>query len=116
MLKYAKINITKERDIMGDDLDTFINQIIDEKGLKGLNDDSRKTVVNELKSNLVEQINRAILMNLPDEKLDELNKLMDTEGFGNEEMQAFIANSGIDINKITTETMLAFKAFYLGQK
>lgn len=99
---------------MGDNLDVFINQLIDEKGLTGLNEDSRKTVVNELKSSLIEQINRAILMHLPDEKLDELNNLMDQEGFGDNDMQNFVANSGVDINKITAETMLQFKAFYLG--
>lgn len=101
---------------MGDNLDIFVNQIIDEKGLTGLNEDSRKTVVNEIKSALVEQINRAILMQLPDEKLDELNNLMDQEGFGDADMQNFIANSGVDVNKITAETMLQFKAFYLGTK
>ena len=100
---------------MGDNLDIFVNQIIDEKGLTGLNEESRKTVVNELKSNLVEQINRAILMNLPDEKLDELNNLMDSGTFGNEDMQNFVKDSGVDVNKITAETMLKFKAFYLGQ-
>ena len=99
---------------MGDNLDIFVNQIIDEKGLTGLNEDTRKTVVNELKSALVEQINRAILMNLPDEKLDELNNLMDQDGFGDADMQKFIAESGVDVNKITAETMLQFKAFYLG--
>lgn len=98
------------------ELDNFINSIIDEKGLTGLTEDSRKTVVNELKGALIEQINRAILMELPDEKLDELNNLMDTEGFGDTDMQNFIANSGVDINKITTETMIKFKAFYLGTK
>jgi hypothetical protein len=55
-------------------------------------------------------------MELPDENLDELNNLMDTEGFGDADMQNFIANSGVDINKITTETMIKFKAFYLGTK
>ena len=99
---------------MGDNLDIFVNQIIDEKGLTGLNEDTRKTVVNELKSALVEQINRAILINLPDEKLDELNNLMDQDGFGDADMQKFIAESGVDVNKITAETMLQFKAFYLG--
>ena len=98
------------------ELYNFINSIIDEKGLTGLNEDTRQTVVNELKSALIEQINRAILMELPDEKLDELNNLMDTEGFGETGMQTFIANSGIDVNKITAETMLKFKAFYLGNK
>ena len=53
-------------------------------------------------------------MELPDEKLDELNNLMDTEGFGDEGMQDFLRNSGVNIEKITAETMMKFKAFYLG--
>lgn len=98
------------------ELDQFINQLIDEKGLKGLTDEARQTVVNEMKGSLIEQINRAVLMELSDEKLDELNDLMDTEGFGDEAMGQFIMNSGVNINKIAAETMLKFKAFYLGSK
>ena len=98
------------------EIDQFINQIIDEKGIKGLTPEARETVVGEMKSALMTQINRAILMELPDEKLDELNSLMDTEGFGDKAMSDFILNSGVNITKIATETMIKFRAFYLGGK
>ena len=98
------------------DLDNFINSIIEEKNLKGLTPETKTTVANELKSALVEQINRAILLELPDEKLDELDNLMNEEGFGDENMQAFLKDSGVNIEKITAETMIKFKAFYLGSR
>jgi hypothetical protein len=41
---------------------------------------------------------------------------MDTEGFGDKAMSDFILNSGVNITKIATETMIKFRAFYLGGK
>ena len=99
-----------------DNLDVFINQLIDEKGLTGLDEETRKTVVDELKSSLTEQVNRAVLMELPDEKLDELDNMMNEGPVDEATLQAFLVDSGLDVNKIATETMIAFKAFYLGHK
>ena len=97
-----------------DNLDTFINQLIDEKGLTGLDEETRKTVVDELKSELTEQVNRAVLMELPNEKLDELDNMMNEGPVDEPTLQAFLMNSGLDVNKIAAETMVAFRAFYLG--
>ena len=55
-------------------------------------------------------------MQLPDEKLDELDNMMNAGPLDDAALQDFLANTDLDINKITTETLLAFKAFYLGHK
>ena len=98
-----------------DPLDQFADALLTEKGITGLDENTRLGVIAEIKSALVEQINRAILMQLPEEKLDELNEKMDSGHFSNTDMQNFVVNCGVNINQITAETMLKFKAFYLGQ-
>ncbi len=97
-----------------DGLDSFVDSLITEKNLSGLTPEGRQIVANELKENIIEQVNRAILNELPDEKLDELNDKLDQGPLSEEQMQEFLLDSGVDIPKVTTKTLLYFKAFYLG--
>ena len=57
-----------------DNFDRFVNSLIKEKDLKGLTPEGREQVAAELKNLISEEVNRAILMELSDEKLDELDK------------------------------------------
>lgn len=98
-----------------EELDRFVSSLIAEKHIEGITPEGRARVAQEIKEQLVEQINRAVLDRLPDEKLDELNRLMDAGNFGAEDMQNFINNSGVDIPKVTAETLLYFRSFYLGK-
>ena len=97
-----------------DELDSFINSLIERKQLKGLTDEGRANVAAELKELLTEQINRAILDALPEDKLDEIDKITSQENYNPEDVQKVIDESGIDVVKITTQTLLYFQSFYLG--
>ena len=99
-----------------DDIDSFVDSLIKEKKMQGLTPEGYEQVASELKAAVIEQINRALLNQLPDEKLDELNDLLDSGEMDEAKMQDFLMNSGLDIPKITTETLLYFKAFYLGEQ
>lgn len=96
------------------ELDSFVESLIDEKNISGLTPEGRAQIAGEIKDELVQQINRAVLMELPDEKLDEIDQKLDAGEIAPEELQRIVQDSGVDIAKITTETMLYFKAFYLG--
>ena len=98
-----------------DELDNFVYSLIDRKGLKGLTPEGRDTIAQELKELVVEQINRALIDALPDDKLDELDNLTSQENYNPEDAQRIINESGINVAKITTETLLYFESFYLGQ-
>ena len=98
------------------EIDTFIDNLITDKNLSGLTPEGREQIASELKDALIEQINRAVLNNLSDEKLDELNDLLDKGGMDDEKMHDFIMNSGVDVPKVTTETLLYFRNFYLGDE
>lgn len=96
------------------ELDSFIEGLINDKNIEGLTPEGRKQIANEIKDELVRQINHAILMELPDDKLDEIDQKLESGEIKPEELQAIVQDSGVNIAKITTETMLYFKAFYLG--
>lgn len=98
-----------------DALSKFISDIIDTKGYKTLDSDVRRQLEQDLKNRLIDQINRAVLEALPENKIDGFNDLLD-RGASQQEVQQYIATSGVDTKKITLETMLRFRSLYLGDK
>ena len=98
-----------------DALSKFINDLIDAKGYKTLDSDVRWQLEQDLKNRLIDQINRAVLEALPENKIDGFNDLLD-RGASQQEVQQYIATSGVDTKKITLETMLRFRSLYLGDK
>lgn len=98
-----------------DALSKFINDIIDAKNFKTLDSDVRRQLEQDLKNRLLDQIDRAVLGALPENKIDGFNDLLDRNA-SQQEVQQYIANSGVDTKKITLETMLRFRSLYLGDK
>ena len=98
-----------------DALSKFINDIIDAKNFKTLDSDVRQQLEQDLKNRLLDQIDRAVLGALPENKIDGFNDLLDSNA-SQQEVQQYIANSGVDTKKITLETMLRFRSLYLGDK
>jgi len=98
-----------------DAISKFISDIIDAKGYKTLDSDVRRQLEQDLKNRLLDQIDRAVLEALPENKIDGFNDLLDHNA-SQQEVQQYIANSGVDTKKITLETMLRFRSLYLGDK
>lgn len=98
-----------------DTISKFISDIIDAKGYKTLDSDVRRQLEQDLKNRLLDQIDRAVLEALPENKIDGFNDLLD-RGASQQEVQQYIATSGVDTKKITLETMLRFRSLYLGDK
>ncbi len=99
-----------------DELDKFINQILDEKQLSGVSDEVRVQLVADLKERLTDQINRALIDTIPEQKIDELNNLLDNSEVTDEQIQQFIIDCGVDDKKVALETMLRFAELYLGRQ
>lgn len=68
----------------------------------------------DLENRLMDQIDRAIVEALPEEKVDGLNDLLDKEA-SEDDIRQYVAKSGVDVKKITVETMLRFRALYLDE-
>ncbi len=99
----------------GNELTQFIRDILAEKQLSGVDDEVREQLVSDLTSRLLDQINRALIDALPDDKLQEFNAMLDDEAVSDEAVQQFIATSGVNVQQVTIQTMLRFRDLYLGK-
>ncbi len=99
----------------GDELDKFIRDILNQKQLSGVSPEVEKQLVADLKERLIDQINRAIIDAMPEDKMDEFNQMLDSD-VDDAQIQQFVANSGVDTRQVTIETMLRFRSLYLGDK
>jgi len=99
---------------VNDPFTTFIKEMLSTKAWSQQVDDEVKAQLeSDLGLQLMDQIDRAVIEALPEDKVDGLNELLDREA-PEEEIQQYVATSGIDVQRITTETMLRFRDLYLG--
>lgn len=99
---------------MNDPFTTFIKEMLSAKAWnQQVSDEVKTQLESDLRSRLMDQIDQAVIEALPDDKVDGLNELLDREASA-EEVQQYIATSGVDVQRITTETMLRFRDLYLG--
>ena len=96
------------------EIDNFIDTILKEKGITGLEPDVESDLKAEMKERLLGQINKAAVMELSEEKAAELAELVDKPDFTNEKMTEFMQNSGVNLTNVVADTMIKFRSFYLG--
>lgn len=94
-------------------LDEFIENLLNEKGIE-VEPDIKEELKADMKAKLLDQINRAAIQSLSEEKAEELTKLIEQPDFTNEKMTEFIQNSGVNLTEVALDTMLKFRSFYLG--
>lgn len=97
-------------------IDDFIESLLNEKGITDIEPEVRDELKSEMKARLEEQIDRAAVQALSEEKATELASLVDDPDFTNEKMAEFMQNSGVNLTEVALETMLQFRNFYLGTK
>lgn len=97
-------------------IDLFIDGIIEEKGIKAPTDEIRQAHHDELKNQLVTEIERSLVGELPDEKLDELNQKVSADGkLDPAVVVEAIKEANLDTTDIIGVTMERFRELYLGQ-
>ena len=99
-----------------DELDNFISSILDAKQLSGVTDEVRANLIEDMRGRLLDQINRALIDGMPDDKIDQFNDLLEQDGISDEQLQQFVKDSGVDIPTVTAATMLRFRELYLGNE
>ncbi len=95
------------------ELDRFVRDILADKDLPGVDDEVREQLVKDLKERLLDQVDRAIIEAIPDNKVDDFNVLLDNPDTTNQGIREFVSQCGIDVQQITTNTMLRFRDLYL---
>ena len=96
-------------------LDLFAEQMMVDKGLRNeVDDDVFEVLKDDLKDRLAMQINRAILVQLPDDKLEQLDRDLNNDTASVEGFEKRVTEAGVDIAKTTQDVMMAFRNTYLG--
>jgi hypothetical protein len=100
----------------GDELNQFIRDILAEKQLSGVDESVREQLVVDMKQRMLDQINRALIEALPDEKIDEFSAMLDDPEASDQIVQDFMMRSGVDVKRVTLQAMLTFRDLYLGNE
>lgn len=95
-----------------DQLDEFVIEIIEAKNLPGLTDEVKANLIEDMKSQLFDQVDRALLDELTDDQLDAFNERMESDT-SETAPHDFLVENGVDIQKVTARTMLKFRDLYL---
>lgn len=94
-------------------LDDFMESLLQEKGIN-VEGDVREQLKADMTERLLTQIDRATLNRLTEEQATELSDKLDDPNFGSEQAADYIKSCGIDQQEVALETMLQFRALYLG--
>lgn len=97
-------------------IDTFIEDLLVERGITDIPEDIHADVVADLKETLLRQIDKEAILRLSEEKATELSNKLDDPNFTPEDMAAFIRDAGVNLTEVALDTMIKFRGFYLGDQ
>ncbi len=95
-------------------IDEFIESLLNDKGITDVEPDVKEDLKADMKKRLEDQIDRAAIQALSEEKAAELSEKLEDPNFSNEDMAKFMQDSGVNLTEIALDTMLKFRGFYLG--
>ncbi len=97
----------------GIDLQVFVDRLVGEKKFP---EELEKEVLDEIKADLLsrveDRINGVIISNLPEEKLEEFNKMLDSKA-SDEEVQGFCSKSIPNLAQLIATELVVFRNSYL---
>lgn len=109
-----------QKDITLDDLtndeviDLFVRGMMEEKGPVVGSEQMQRDIFNDLKTRLLREIDRSLVAELPDEKLEELNLIATKDGQIDSSLIANMINeANLDVVEIISTTMANFRDLYL---
>jgi hypothetical protein len=94
------------------ELKKFVDTILKEKNLKGVEQNILDKLSDELTSSLETQINRALVDSLTDQQLNDFEKLVDEQN--TEKLKTYFNDVGVPVQQIVTQVMTRFRTAYLG--
>ncbi len=94
-------------------LDEFIEQLLIDKGITSQDPETKAELIKELRTMLLDQINKAAIMQLSEEQADELTQKLDDPEFTDEKMAEYMEQSGVDLTSVAIETMVRFRQYFL---
>lgn len=114
-IQIKKLNKKKSVTNMQNPIDSLVSEIIETKGFPGLTPEVKAQLTTDLRSKLLDQIDRAVIAALPESSVNQLNQILDNGG-GDAEVQRIISESGVNVKQVTLATIMGFRSLYLGDK
>ena len=97
-------------------IDLFVEGLMAEKGVDAPTEEIRQDLKDNLKNQLLREIDRALISELPDDKLEELDRVVAANGqISPEAIAKTITDAGLDVTDIVGTTMIRFRDLYLGK-
>lgn len=93
-------------------LENFVNNLIKEKGLEGLEEEILVQIKKDLQKRLEDRINVAIATHIPPEKMEFFEGLLDKAD--EKEIQQFCQRNISNLAEITANELVGFRKSYLG--
>lgn len=93
-------------------LDVFINQLLEEKGINKLDPEIVDQARNDLYNRVENTLNAVIVQHMPEEKLEEFNKLLD-EKSSDDDIHRFCQENITNIDEVFAEALISFRLKYL---
>ena len=92
----------------------FIGNLLDQKGITDIEEDARQHLIEDMTELLMQQIDRAAIDALSEEKAIELANGLDDGSIKQEDVPKFMTDAGLNLEEISMITMLQFRDLYLG--
>jgi hypothetical protein len=89
----------------------FVDRLIEEKGLQGLDAEIREQLRKDLLRRLEDRINRAVVDALNAQQVAQLEHIIDTNQV--DKIQDFLYKQGVNVNGLIAKVMTEFHASYL---
>lgn len=97
-----------------DAVDAFLKKILEDGDFPGLTPDMQAQMVEDMRPELVDQIDRAIINEMTEQQATEFAILCEQPDVDQAKIESFIVNTGINREAIAVRTMTKFREYYLG--
>lgn len=99
------------KQISSEAITLFVDRLVEEKKIENLDLEVLDQIKADLSDRVEDRINASILEHLPPDKLDDFNKLLDSEDA--EKIQLFCQENVKDLDNVIAKELLDFRSSYL---
>lgn len=94
--------------------DQYVDLLVEKKGLDSLPDDKKDRLKEEIKKTLIDEFNKEVLHQLPEDKLDEFEQILDDDSKTIEDAGVVIKSAGLNMGEILKTVLESFQKMFLG--
>ncbi len=96
---------------VGDVFEEFLERLLTEKGITQMDSEVREQIKADLRESLERRINAALVRSLPQEKLDDFDKVLEQGKQG--KIQSFLKKNIANMHDVIAQELLEFRKTYL---